>query len=351
MLLESALRADAARALVNPLYATDDAIAQTLNATSYAHKRAIEQTIADSMRGAARTSLLSDEQIYGAARVAGLVSEYVPLAESATLEAVLQQGIANATDLTNLVRTSAVQSVRSEFTGALDKALLGMTSGVVPSDKAIREAVRTIASKQSTVSYLMPDGTRIEQNIYSAVRRAVITGSNQTTARMQDARMEEVGAKHVEVTAHAGARASHAGWQGKVYLRSDLVAATGYGSGEGLAGWNCRHSFSPFFPEIMEPTDHSYLEGRDAEHDYELSQQQRLAERNIRKYQTRSSSYTGVLQELKGTGRAPELRTWARNERDRNAALATKWRGEAQAVSEAREGARRFAREAAAPRL
>lgn len=32
----------------------------------------------------------------------------------------------------------------------------------------------------------------------------------------------------------------------------DFVESTGYGTGEGLGGWNCRHTFYPFFPGISE---------------------------------------------------------------------------------------------------
>ena len=31
----------------------------------------------------------------------------------------------------------------------------------------------------------------------------------------------------------------------------DFVKSTGYGTGGGLCGWNCRHSFIPFDPETM----------------------------------------------------------------------------------------------------
>lgn len=56
------------------------------------------------------------------------------------------------------------------------------------------------------------------------------------------------------MTAHSGARPEHAEWQGKIYSRSgkskkypSLVEATGYGTGPGLGGWNCRHSMFPYY--------------------------------------------------------------------------------------------------------
>ena len=78
---------------------------------------------------------------------------------------------------------------------------------------------------------------------------------------LQLARMEEMDCEFVEVTAHEGARPTHAVWQGRVYHRGgavvqdgeryeDFEVATGYGTGPGLCGWNCRHNFYPFYPGV-----------------------------------------------------------------------------------------------------
>lgn len=78
---------------------------------------------------------------------------------------------------------------------------------------------------------------------------------------LQLARMEEMDCEFVEVTAHEGARPTHAVWQGRVYHRGgavvhdgeryeDFETATGYGTGPGLCGWNCRHNFYPFYPGV-----------------------------------------------------------------------------------------------------
>ena len=98
-----------------------------------------------------------------------------------------------------------------------------------------------------------------------AMRRAVITGVAQTANTLQMTRADEMGSDLVEVSAHVGARnkgtgpENHQSWQGKIYSRSgkhpkypDFVKSTGYGTGEGLGGWNCRHSFYPFFEGISE---------------------------------------------------------------------------------------------------
>jgi len=63
----------------------------------------------------------------------------------------------------------------------------------------------------------------------------------------------------VETSAHIGARPAHVLWQGQVFSRSgtdkrypDFISSTGYGTGQGLGGYNCRHSYYPYFKGISE---------------------------------------------------------------------------------------------------
>jgi len=120
---------------------------------------------------------------------------------------------------------------------------------------------------------------------------------------LQLARMEEMDCEFVEVTAHEAARPTHAVWQGRVYHRGgavvqdgeryeDFEAATGYGTGPGLCGWNCRHNFYPFYPGV---SVRNYTDERLAELDarnipyggglytrYEITQMQRAQEQRVR---------------------------------------------------------------------
>ncbi|HOB36733.1 MAG TPA: hypothetical protein PKJ02_04550 [Candidatus Avimonas sp.] len=133
-----------------------------------------------------------------------------------------------------------------------------------------------------------------------AVRRAVVTGVNATALKLQETLMDEMGCDLVETSAHAGARPSHAVWQGKIFGRSgthpkypSLVEGTGYGTGEGLGGWNCRHSIMPFFEGQERTYTQSELDKMNApkyEHngeklsEYEATQKQRYIERQIRRW-------------------------------------------------------------------
>lgn len=132
---------------------------------------------------------------------------------------------------------------------------------------------------------------------------------------LQLARMEEMDCEFVEVTAHEGARPTHAVWQGRVYHRGgavvhdgeryeDFETATGYGTGPGLCGWNCRHNFYPFYPGV---SVRNYTDERLAELDarnipyggglytrYEITQMQRALERRVRKYKRRYLAETAA---------------------------------------------------------
>lgn len=133
-----------------------------------------------------------------------------------------------------------------------------------------------------------------------AARRAVLTGLSQYTGKISERNAEELDTDIVEVTAHAGARPDHAEWQGRWYSLSgkskkypSLVEVTGYGTGAGLKGWNCRHDFYPVIDGISEP---SYTEEELQNIDpppfeyegktytyYEATQRQRYMERSMRK--------------------------------------------------------------------
>lgn len=203
----------------------------------------------------------------------------------------------------NLTATTA-HTVSGEFERALDRAWLQVSSGAFDYKTAIKRAVDGLAEHMAGVTY--PSGHK--DTLEVAVRRAVLTGANQTCAKLQLARADEMGCEFVEVTAHAGARPEHALWQGKVYHRGgavtyqgvrygDFEAATGYGTGPGLCGWNCRHNFYPFFPGLSAPNySQEQLDAFNAKEvtyggkqytRYEISQMQREREREVRKYKRR----------------------------------------------------------------
>ena len=246
-------------------------------------------------REAALETLAADNEIYTAA---GLT---VPETLSPTLQNILQSGYLQTGQMMENFTATTANTVTRQFENALDRAWLQINTGGFTYQQAIRKAIQTLA-QDGLCAIVYPSGHR--DTIETAVRRAVLTGVNQTAAKLQIARMEEMGCEFVEVTAHPGARPSHAVWQGKVFHRGDgtsvngvyyppFVQSTGYGTGAGLGGWNCRHNFFPFFPGLskraytnemlaqLDAKEISY-QGKDYTR-YEASQMQRALERKIRK--------------------------------------------------------------------
>ena len=199
---------------------------------------------------AGTATLAADDAIH---RAAG--KDPVPVNESPALLDLLNAGYRQTLgSWQNLTATTAA-TVTGELEQRLDRAWLQVSTGAIDYNTAIRRAVDDLADGMKYVTY--PTGHR--DTLETAVRRCVLTGVNQTAAKLQLARMEELGCEFVEVTAHEGARPSHAVWQGKIYhiggavtldgvRYEDFAKATGYGTGVGLCGWNCRHNFDPYGP-------------------------------------------------------------------------------------------------------
>lgn len=252
------------------------------------------------MKEAATAALEAEDEIYY-----HYGKEPTPFEESTPLQNLLNAGYRQtAGSFSNLTATTA-NTVSGAFEQALDRAWLQVSSGAFDYKTAVKRAVDGLADSMPYVTY--PSGHR--DTLEVACRRAVLTGVNQTGAKLQEARMDEMGASFVEVTAHGGARPSHAVWQGRRYHRGgavdylgqhyeDFESATGYGTGAGLCGWNCRHTFFAVFPELGDPPAWTRdqleeLNARNIEYNgklytrYEINQMQRARERNVRRWKKR----------------------------------------------------------------
>lgn len=142
----------------------------------------------------------------------------------------------------------------------------------------------------STVDYRSGARTAVD----AAVRRHVVTQQSQCRNDLLFARMDEWGHDLVFVSAHWGARPSHAVWQGRVYSRSGadprypaLAPATGYGTAGGLCGANCRHTMTPYVEGLSKLPDTDFsaqerLTGMTSDEYYVAMQRQRALERKVR---------------------------------------------------------------------
>lgn len=192
-------------------------------------------------------------------------------------------------ELTNLTRTTG-QLGQTTLANVYDQAYLQVSSGAYSFQEATRMACEKLASQGlGVVEY--PTGAH--RSIEAAVRVAVRTSVNQNALQCEMDAVDQLGINLVETSSHLGARPSHAVWQGKVFwLKTpdpryqNFYEATGYGTGEGLGGYNCRHSFYPYFEELGEQTYEHFDEQKNAEY-YQMEQKQRYLERQLRKWDRR----------------------------------------------------------------
>lgn len=217
-------------------------------------------------------------------------------------------------DLSNLTLTTA-STAQNLFYEATNLAYMQVASGTFSYQEAMKQAIRTAAMDGGTVLFRKGHSSKLDV----AVRRALLTGVNQTAATLTEMYADDIGCDYYETTAHAGARNTgigynnHESWQGQVFCISgrdkryrQFVDATGYGQGGGLCGWNCRHSFHMFFPGLSKPAyTQSVLDGyakrvhtyRTLNGDkitlteYECTQMQRAYERKIRASKTLLAGY------------------------------------------------------------
>ena len=243
------------------------------------------QEIRSAMEEAGVKALEADDLIYSAA---GLST--VPLWESPALVRLMERNMnASLGEWRNYTRTTAEEAQWLYITEC-DKAYNRVMSGAVAYTQAVKEAVEEVASAGVAVKY--PTGHT--DTLETATARAVRTGIAQATGDISLKRMEEMDWDIILVSAHIGARTgdggqnpgNHLWWQGQFYSRSGTdkrfppFSQTGYGTGEGLCGWNCRHSFgcgdgvhNPY--EDIQTEDNVRME--------KLEKRQRELERRVRK--------------------------------------------------------------------
>lgn len=259
-----------------------------------------EATIRRLLKEAATEAMEREDAIYYHYNL-----EPTPFEESAALNNLLNAGARQTCGTWRNLTATTANTVSGAFERTLDVAWGKVATGAFDYKTAVKQAVDSLADEMPEITY--PSGHT--DSLEVAARRAVLTGVNQTAGKLQEARMDEMNVEFVETSAHGGARPSHAEWQGRRFHRGgavdylgkhypDFEQATGYGTGAGLCGWNCRHTFFAVFPELGDPptwTEESLqeLNARNIEYNgklytqYEINQMQRARERNVRKWKKR----------------------------------------------------------------
>lgn len=313
--LEDAIISDIARRIVKADYLTPTAKwqiykAKQLRLSNGEIAKLIQQKtgksrqeIAKLMRTACFDALDPETKLY---QRAGKKTEQFFRSEQ--FDKLIKAGIKNTDGLLkNFTRTTAKSADRA-LERLLDRAYMQMLSGAWSPQEVIAKTVRELADKGiQKIAY--PSGHVDQADV--AVRRALMTSVNQTSMQLSWAYADEMDCDLVEVTAHGGARPEHAKWQGRIFSRSgkhpvypDFRKSTGYGTGEGLGGWNCRHSFHAYiegFPRAYTDAHLKKLDDKTVSYngkqytEYEASQKQRKFERGIRDTKRQLAAYDSAI--------------------------------------------------------
>lgn len=177
-----------------------------------------------------------------------------PFKLSETQYNILNQGLKQTNKtLKNMTNTIAFQSQQA-YVNAVDEAYMKVISGAFDYTSAINTAVQQLADKGITLKDKLGRNIQLE----TAVRRNVLSGIHTTANNINRNIETELGCDGYEVTAHLGARPSHAEEQGKQFAVSKKDA-----SKYGLELWsdvaelweeyNCRHSYFGIILGVSEP--------------------------------------------------------------------------------------------------
>lgn len=227
-----------------------------------------------------------------------------PLALSERMVQILQDAYTRTQgEAHNFTRTTANASQQRLFK-VLDEAHFKVITGAQSYTAAVQEAVDDLVQHQTHVVY--PTGHR--DTIETAVLRAVRTGISQATGNMTLQGMMDLDWDIILVSAHRGARygdgghnpGNHYWWQGKYYSRTGRTAdlplfaeSTGFGTGEGLGGYNCRHSFGP---GDLNHNPYQHFDEDENKRVYDLTQKQRAKEARIRREKVEMAGYRTAAQ-------------------------------------------------------
>ena len=272
-----------------------DMCQQMLKACKSGASKEVQEVLINGCREAMR----ADDSIY---RAAGMHTYSISSSEA--LMDIILAGLSKTNGVMDNLTMTTARDASHSIQNALDRAYMQVMSGAYSYDQAAARVIKDLGSKGYTCfTYDSGSHTSLE----AATRRALLTGLNQTTAELQIHRATDLGTELVEVSSHAGARPTHAVWQGEIYSLKgdtgkykDFYRETEYGDGDGLCGWNCYHNFYPYIDGVSQPTfekDPAWRLGKTNDELYEETQQQRYYERKVREARRECSTLSAAMEE------------------------------------------------------
>lgn len=247
--------------------------------------------------------------------------QFIPYEQNAELRQITEALIRQSTEeLYNITKSTGFMvdtgngktvytPLAEVYNGYLDDAITGMVEGAYDYNTLTRKMVNQMTASGLRTDHNFADGgsdygvdyaSGWHNRVDVAARRALLTGFSQVSGHATDLNAQRLGTNFFEVSWHAASRPSHAEWQGRVYSKEQLRSVCGLGTGAGLLGWNCRHSYYPFIPGVSQRQySDEWLEQKNQEeaeertfrgrtyNAYQATQKQRRMETSMRAYRER----------------------------------------------------------------
>ena len=188
-------------------------------------------------------------------------AEYIPFEENGQLkqitEAIIDQSFDDLENVTNSLGfyldygngQKVLTPLSQVYTKYLDAACYDIVTGAFDYNSVLRRVVTQLTnSGLRQIDYSSGRANRADV----AARRAVMTAVSQITGKISEYNAQKLGTEYFEVEWHAGARPTHAVWQGPVWSKEQLYSVCGLGTVTGLLGVNCYHTYHLFFPGLSE---------------------------------------------------------------------------------------------------
>lgn len=188
-------------------------------------------------------------------------AEYIPFEENGQLkqitEAIIDQSFDDLENVTNSLGfyldygngKKVLTPLSQVYTKYLDAACYDIVTGAFDYNIVLRRVVTQLTnSGLRQIDYSSGRANRVDV----AARRAVMSAVSQITGKISEYNAQKLGTEYFEVEWHAGARPTHAVWQGRVWSKEQLYSVCGLGTVTGLLGANCYHTYYLFFPGISQ---------------------------------------------------------------------------------------------------
>lgn len=229
-------------------------------------------------------ALESDERFYKKAVAKGLLKDIGDIIDDKALEGILNQSLKEVVGSFKAMNTTAILTTASK--NRINRAMNNILSGALTREQGIRKAVIDLTENGLT-GVIFESGRRM--GLVEYARMTISTGCMNCTREMVNERMSEYDIDLVAVSSHAGARPKCYPYQGEIYSWSGksnkypAISSTSYGLPDGLFGINCRHYYTPYVEGMGKYQEDTIRESKNNKM-YELTQEQRYNERQIRKY-------------------------------------------------------------------